>query len=151
MRNDGARFDDVQPLVDEAERWLRHALDFGATAERLSLLGGFHKRCATMVEGPERIEHLRLAIESYANAQRLADDGYQRNNWVQLYHLLRMLNVDSDPAWVNQWSVSAEVVVTGPNDPPALEPLRARGRQPGPPRSTGRAPMAALRAWATAC
>jgi hypothetical protein len=109
-------FDQVRPRVDEAERWLQQALAVGATDERWSLFGSFHKRCATMAEGEERVTHLRLAIESYAKAERLNDDAYQRNNWVQLYHLLTLLPVESDPAWVQQYSISAVVTEGTPEE-----------------------------------
>jgi hypothetical protein len=73
-----------------------------------------------MTEGEERVAHLRLAIEGYAKAERLYDDGYQRNNWVQLYHLLTLLPVESDPAWVQQYSLSATVTEGTPEEGPVL-------------------------------
>ena len=82
-----------------------------------------------MTEGSERVRHLRLAIEGYASAQRLHDAGFQRNNWVQLYHVLTYLGVESDAEWLEQFSVQAsvvdpserddvpEIVLTAPQDP----------------------------------
>jgi hypothetical protein len=127
-------FEQVRPRVEEAERWLQQALAVGPTDERWSLLGGFHKRCATMAEGDERVTHLRLAIESYAKAERLYDDGYQRNNWVQLYHLLTLLPVESDPAWVEQFSVSATVGEGTPDEGPVLALTTPIGDTFGHPR-----------------
>jgi tetratricopeptide (TPR) repeat protein len=127
-------FDQVRPRVEEAERWLRQALAVGPTDERWSLLGGFHKRYATMARGEERIDRLRLAIESYAKAERLYDDGYQRNNWVQLYHLLGMLDVPSDPAWVQQYAVSAAISEREPGEGPVLVLSTPAGDTFGHPR-----------------
>ena len=127
-------FDQVRPRVDEAERWLQQALAVGPTDERWSLIGSFHKRCATMAEGEERVAHLRLAIEGYAKAERLYDDGYQRNNWVQLYHLLTLLPVESDPAWVQQYSVSATVTEGTPEEGPVLTLSSPAGDTFGHPR-----------------
>ena len=127
-------FDQVRPRVDEAERWLQQALTVGPTDERWSLIGSFHKRCATMAEGEERVAHLRLAIEGYAKAERLYDDGYQRNNWVQLYHLLTLLPVESDPAWVQQYSVSATVTEGTPEEGPVLTLSSPAGDTFGHPR-----------------
>ncbi len=127
-------FDEVRPRVDEAERWLQQALAVGPTDERWSLFGSFHKRCATMAEGEERVAHLRLAIESYAKAERLNDDGYQRNNWVQLYHLLSLLPVESDPEWVEQYSISAVVTEGTPEEGPVLTLTTPVGDTFGHPR-----------------
>ncbi|HEY8092582.1 MAG TPA: CHAT domain-containing protein, partial [Acidimicrobiales bacterium] len=121
VRTQGATYADVRRRVDEAERWLHQAEAVGTTDERLSLLGGFHKRCATMTEGEDRERHLRLAVESYAKAQRLSDGAYQRNNWAQLYQVLTLLGVESDPEWLNEFSVTATVSdAGGPDDAPVM-------------------------------
>ena len=66
----------VDVYVKRAQTWLKRALDLGTTDERLALMGGFHKRLATMTTGdgtraPPPRSHPLLRRSTSAPAQGL--------------------------------------------------------------------------------
>ena len=83
----------VQRDVRAAETWMYGALEFGESAERHALLGGFHKRAAAMNIGGAPAEHLSKAIRQYALAQRIEGSEYHALNWLQLVEIARLNNV----------------------------------------------------------
>ena len=81
-------------LLEDALKWLELALGFGATTERLSLLGSYAKRLALESDHKERPAALRRAAEFYERAYRQISrqmeelpDPYPALNWITLQFL----------------------------------------------------------------
>lgn len=89
-------------LVAAARQHLGLALGLGRTSERLALVGSFHKKAATMADGPPRQRHLEEASRLYADAhQRHTADGhepapYHALNWLQMATLAGVPVADPD-------------------------------------------------------
>jgi hypothetical protein len=81
-----------------AETWLRRAVELGPTGERLALLGGFHKRQATMTAGSDRDRHLVEAARCFAEAQRIEPAPYHDLNARQLAALARLHGLEVGPS-----------------------------------------------------
>ncbi len=84
----------VDVYVQRAQTWLKRALDLGTTDERLALMGGFHKRLATMTTGEERAHHLLEAIHFFAEAHRLRAKAYYELNWIQLVQVAKLNDIE---------------------------------------------------------
>ncbi|HEX4982880.1 MAG TPA: tetratricopeptide repeat-containing protein [Ilumatobacteraceae bacterium] len=80
----------VDVYVKRSQTWLNRALELGTTGERLALMGGFHKRLATMTTDVERAEHLSAAIRLFAEAQRIQPKRYHLLNWIQLVEVAKL-------------------------------------------------------------
>ena len=83
----------VDMYVKRAQTWLTRALALGRTDERLALLGGFHKRLATMTTDGERAEHLGKAIDCFSEAHRIQPRHYHELNWIQLVQVARLNDI----------------------------------------------------------
>ena len=89
-------------LVEAARRHLELALGLGRTPERLALMGSFHKKAATMADGPQRHHHLAEAAGRYAEAHELhiaagrPPKPYYALNWLQMAALAGTPAVDAD-------------------------------------------------------
>ena len=77
-----------------AETGLDAAMTVGHTGERWALLGGHHKRMATMTEADARAQHLRTAVSCYHRAQRLQPKAYHEQNWIQLSQVAALAGVE---------------------------------------------------------
>ena len=84
----------VDVYVTRAQTWLKRALDLGTTDERLALMGGFHKRLATMTTEEERAHHLLEAIQFFAAAHRLRAKAYYELNWIQLVQVAKLNDIE---------------------------------------------------------
>jgi CHAT domain len=86
----------VDVYVKRAHTRLTTALELGPTGERLALMGGFHKRLATMTTGVDRARHLGDAIRFFAEAQRIRPKAYHELNWIQLVQVAKLNNLELD-------------------------------------------------------
>ena len=67
-RHRAGRSDGVADYVEAARTWLMRAATIAESGERLALLGSYHKKCATMTSGAERLRHLEEARAYYERA-----------------------------------------------------------------------------------
>ena len=105
--------DDVAELIEKARMWLDQALAVGKSGERYALLGSYHKKCATMTTGAERLEHIKSAITCYAQANAVQPKPYHELNARQLAAVCRLCGSEAPPKPVKPISPTAESSADG--------------------------------------
>jgi tetratricopeptide (TPR) repeat protein len=80
----------VADYVASAKTWLMRAATIAESGERLALLGSYHKKCATMTSGAERLQHLDEARAYYARANAVTETTYHQLNARQLSAIARI-------------------------------------------------------------
>ena len=89
-RHRAGRSDGVADLVKDARTWLMRAAKIAKSGERLALLGSYHKKCATMVTGAERLRHVGQAQAYYERANSAREQPYYQLNARQLAAIARV-------------------------------------------------------------
>ena len=89
-RHRAGRSEGVADLVAAAKTWLTRAATIAESGERLALLGSYHKKCATMTSGGERLQHLDEARAYYVRANAASETTYHQLNARQLGAIARI-------------------------------------------------------------
>lgn len=79
----------------DAERLLDMLVSFGPTADRLAMLGGFHKRRAVVADDEvHRLDAVRASVAALARAVDVSyGDPYASNNWKQMHCIGEALGI----------------------------------------------------------
>jgi tetratricopeptide (TPR) repeat protein len=129
-RHRAGRSDGVADYVASARTWLMRAAKIAESGERLALLGSYHKKCATMKSGAERLQHLDEARVYYERANAATETPYHQLNARQLGAIARICACDGDGAV--ETAVAAAVGTAAQSEPAGVEAAPAAKPEKAP-------------------